>query len=224
MDAVISDCDGVIADSEPIHYAGFRDILAAQGVALTEQAYYERYLGFDDHDCLLAAGRDNGRDFTEDEIAEMTAGKTKIVQAEMHQSLKPMPGVAALFAALAEIGVPLGVCSGGLRTEVELATAGAGIGPMLEVLVCAEDVQAGKPDPEGYRLALQRLGERTGKDLDAARTVVLEDAPAGIEAASTFIPRALAVTTSYTADALAQADRVVASLDMVSPEDLVQLL
>lgn len=224
LDALISDCDGVIADSEPIHLAGFQEVLAEQGVELTHEAYYADYLGFDDHDCLLAAGRDNGRDFTEAEIAEMTAVKTEIVQAEMHRSLKPMPGVASLFAALAEAGVPLAVCSGGLRTEVELATSSAGIHPLLKTLVCAEDVQIGKPDPEGYRLALQQLVELTGKSLDPARTVVLEDSPAGIEAAKALGMKVLAVTTSYTADALTQADRIVASLEMVAPDDLAQLL
>ena len=224
LDAVISDCDGVIADSEPIHFACFRDVLARRGVELTERDYYDVYLGYDDHDVFMIVGRDTGRLFSEDDIAEMTAEKTVLVQQTMHESLQPMPGVGALFGALAEAGVPTAVCSGALREEVELATVNAGIRGGLAVLVCAEDVRKGKPDPEGYRLALTQLIEAVGRPLEAARTVVLEDSPAGIESAKALGMKVLAVTTSYPAEALTAADRIVASLADVTVDDLAALL
>ena len=224
LDAVISDCDGVIADSEPIHFACFRDVLARRDVELTEQAYCDKYLGFDDHDVFMIVGRDTGRSFNEDDIAELTAEKTALVQQTMHESLQSMPGVGSLFSALAKAGVPLAVCSGALREEVELATVNAGIRDWLAVLVCAEDVRKGKPDPEGYRLALTQLIEAVGQPLVAARTVVLEDSPAGIESAKALGMKVLAVTTSYPADALALADRIVASLADVDIDDLAGLL
>ena len=224
LDAVISDCDGVIADSEPIHFACFRDVLARRDVVLTERDYYDVYLGYDDHDVFMIVGRDTGRDFSEDDIAEMTAEKTVLVQQTMHESLQPMPGVGALFAALAEAGVPMAVCSGALREEVELATINAGIRDGLSVLVCAEDASKGKPDPEGYRLALAGLVETVGRPLEATRTVVLEDSPAGIESAKALGMKVLAVTTSYPAEALTTADRIVASLADVTVDDLAALV
>lgn len=224
LDALISDCDGVIADSEPIHLVCFQQVLAEQSVPLTEEAYYAHYLGFDDHDCLAAAGRDNGREFSEDDLAAMTAAKTKLVQRHMHEGLTTMPGVAALFQAVDAAGVPMAVCSGGLRTEVALSVKTAGILDLVETLVCAEDVRLGKPDPEGYALALQRLSDATGRPLAAAKTVVLEDSPAGIEAAKAVGMKVLAVATSYAPDALTGADRTVATLADVGVADLEALL
>ena len=60
MDAVIFDFDGVVVDSEPVHYNCFRKVLASVGVHLTREDYYDKYLGYDDHDCLLVAVRDAG--------------------------------------------------------------------------------------------------------------------------------------------------------------------
>ena len=224
MDALISDCDGVIVDSEPIHLAGFEQVLAERGVTLTRQAYYDRYLGFDDHDCFAAVGADNGRTFSQDEIAEMTAAKTRLVQKKMHADLQPMPGFSALVAALDQAGVPMAICSGGLRDEVELAAVTAGVRDVIETLVCAEDVQVGKPDPEGYRLALSELTKLVGRELQARRTVVLEDSPAGIAAAKALGMAVLAVASSYPPEALHQADRVVDSLANVTADDLEALL
>ena len=224
MDALISDCDGVIVDSEPIHLAGFQQILAEWGVTLTRQAYYDRYLGFDDHDCFAAVGADNGRTFGEGEIAEMTAAKTRLVQEKMHADLQPMPGFSPLVSALAQADVPMAICSGGLRDEVELAAVTAGVCDVIKTLVCAEDVRVGKPDPEGYRLALSRLTKLVGRELQARRTVVLEDSPAGIAAAKALGMAVLAVASSYPPEALHQADRVVDSLADVTADDLEALL
>src|SRR5947208_2637972 len=59
--ALIFDFDGVIADDEPLHLAAFQEALAAVGIALTREAYYARYLGFDDRDAVVEALRAAGR-------------------------------------------------------------------------------------------------------------------------------------------------------------------
>jgi sugar-phosphatase len=78
--------------------------------------------------------------------------------------------------------------------------------PVPDVMVCAEDVRAGKPDPEGYLLAAARLGH------DPAACVVIEDAPPGIEAARAGKIPSIGVAQTYPARALAAADLVVARL------------
>src|SRR6266478_1054819 len=59
--ALIFDFDGVIVDDEPLHLAAFQEALAAEGITLTREAYYARYLGFDDHDAVVEALREAGR-------------------------------------------------------------------------------------------------------------------------------------------------------------------
>src|SRR5690349_7598016 len=67
--AVVFDFDGVIADSEPLHFEGFRRVLARQGVALSKSEYYEKYLGFDDAGAFRAVLADHGQIFDEPRIA-----------------------------------------------------------------------------------------------------------------------------------------------------------
>lgn len=224
MDALITDFDGVVADSEPIHLRGFTVVLAEAGVALTSEDYYRKYLGFDDHDCFQAVGRDHGLEFTEDQIADMTADKTRMAKAIMAESIEPIPGIVELLAALAEADVPMAVCSGALRDEVELCSRAIGVWERFLTIVGAEDVAHGKPDPAGYAKALDQLREITHKPLQAHRCVVTEDSPAGIAAAKAIGMKVLAITTSYPADMLTQADLIVDSFHDVGLATMEELV
>lgn len=224
MDALIFDFDGVIVDSEPIHLMGFQRVLAEAGVDMTEADYYGRYLGFDDHDCFEAVSRDKGAGFTADRIRRMTAAKTAIVKEALGRSAQALPGAVALIRAAAEAGVPLAICSGALRDEIALASAAVGVGEAFEVVIAAEDVDRGKPDPQGYRRAVEALCERLARPIAPPRCVVVEDSPAGISAAKAAGTAVLGVTTSYPAAALAEADRITASLADVTLASLAELL
>jgi beta-phosphoglucomutase len=216
MDAVIFDFDGVVVDSEPVHFACFRQVLATVGVALTSRDYYDRYLGYDDHDCLLIAARHRGAELSERQIADLTAAKTALVQRAFRESIRPLPGAVALIRAIAAAGVPMAICSGALRDEIILAGRTVGVLDCFQAIVAAEDVKRGKPDPEGYLAARELLARAAGKDLSPRRCVVVEDSPAGIDAARAAGMKVLAVATSYRGDLLAKADRVVESLAEVT--------
>ena len=88
------------------------------------------------------------------------------------------------------------------------------------MIVSARDVARGKPDPEGYVKARRLLAQAVGRELAPARCIVVEDAPAGIEAAKAAGMRVLAVTTSYAPDHLAAADRIAGRLTDVTLRDL----
>lgn len=215
MDALIFDFDGVIVDSEPIHLQCFQKVLRTVGVSLTVEDYYGKYLGFDDHDCFVAVMRNNSVPYTEPQIAGMIDAKTRLVRRVYAESLQPLPGAVELVRAAADGRVPLAVCSGALREEIEQAAKAVGVLELFGVIIDARDVARGKPDPEGYKMALAKLRRTTGRDLNPARCVVIEDSPAGIDAAKAAGMKVLAVTNSYPADALARADRVVESLAQI---------
>jgi beta-phosphoglucomutase len=223
MDAVIFDFDGVIVDSEPVHFAGFAQVLRARGVELTWDDYRERYLGYDDHDCFLAVCADRGIALAPDEVAALTAAKTAIVRAVLAAAVEALPGAVDLIRGLHRDGVPLAICSGALRSEIEIAARRVGVLDRFAIVVAAEDVPAGKPDPAGYALALRRLRASSGRPLAAARSLAIEDSPAGIAAARGAGLHVLAVTTSYPAAALAAADAVAASLADVTVARLAAL-
>lgn len=223
VDALIFDFDGVVVDSEPIHLACYQQVLAEEGIALSREDYYGKYLGYDDRDCFLAVARDTGRRLHRP-LEALIAAKTVLVQQALRESTRALPGAVELIRAARAAGVPVAVCSGALRREIELASAAAGVLECFSVIVSAEDVPAGKPDPAGFRLAVERLGAAGGRAIRAGRCVAVEDSPAGIEAAQAAGLAVLAVTNSYPARALQAAQRVVGSLGEVALGDLEGLL
>lgn len=224
MQAMIFDFDGVIVNSEPIHLSGFQKVLTPLGIEMTEDAYYGKYLGLDDRDCLAAAAADAGRHLQADQIAELTAEKTRFVQQTYADSIAPMPGAVELIRAAHSAGVPLAICSGALRDEITLAAGTVGVLECFRAIVPAEDVRHGKPDPEGYLLARDRLVEAGGEEISPAGCIVVEDAPAGIDAAHGAGMKVLAVTHSYPRGALAAADRVVETLTGVTLQELDRIV
>ncbi len=224
MEALIFDFDGVVVDSEPIHLAGFQQVLSPLGADLSRDAYYSKYLGYDDYDCLAAVLDDHGIAYSESQLAELIAAKTHGVQKAMGESIQPLDGSVELIRLAAQADVPIAVCSGALRDEIHLAARAVGIWEHFTVVTSAEDVSCGKPSPEGYQLTLRRLAETGGSDLRAEKCIVVEDAPAGIEAAKAAGMKVLAVTNSYPAETLHAADRIVASLAEVTIASLDELL
>jgi HAD superfamily hydrolase (TIGR01509 family) len=219
LQAVIFDFDGVIVDSEPIHFAAFREVLAEQDVRLVEREYYARYVGFDDHDCFAAASADFGVPFSDLMIAKLVARKNRLVREMYRTRLKPLPGAVELLRAAAA-QVPVAICSGALRNEIELAAEAVGASQYVRLIVAAEDVADGKPHPEGYLKAMSALFAGVQAEGAAGRCVVIEDTPAGIAAGKAAGAFVLGVTNSFARDQLAQADRVVDSLATVTVDDL----
>jgi len=224
LDALIFDFDGVVVDSEPIHFATFRRVLASRGCELARNDYYTKYIGYDDHDAFVACFRDHGLTVEEAEVATMTAEKTAMVKKAFAESIKPLPGAVDLIRSATAAGISLAICSGALKQEITLAAEKVGVLDDFAVIVSAEDVRRSKPDAEGYRLALKMLSEATGRKIAPAKSLAIEDSPAGIEAAKTAGLKALAVTNSYAAGALKAADRVVDSLAGLGIKTLEELL
>lgn len=212
MDCLIFDFDGVIVDSEPMHLEGFQQVLAEVGIPLSREDYYTKYLGYDDHDCFATVLRDRGRPVDEAIIRELTTRKTRLVQQALERSIQPLPGARELILSASAAKLPLAICSGALRDEIHIAARAVGVDHCFATIVAARDVSAGKPDPQGYLLAIQRLRDITGRPLSAARSIVIEDSPAGIEAGKRAGMAVLAVATSYPPAQLATADRVVDDL------------
>jgi len=208
--AVLFDCDGVIADSEPVHLRAFQEVLAPLGITITPAEYLERYLGFDDRGVFTEALRIGGRPADPATIASLTAAKAVHFRRMLAAETRIYPGVTDLVRAFAD--VPLAVVSGALRDEIDVILRAAGIRDAFAVIVAAEDVRAGKPDPEGFTRALERLRGIAGA-IAPAECLVIEDSHAGLEAARRAGMRRLAVTNSYAAAELEPlADLVVATL------------
>ncbi|MHC4295137.1 MAG: HAD family hydrolase, partial [Planctomycetota bacterium] len=154
MDALIFDFDGVVVDSEPVHLMGFRKALQELGADLTREDYYGKYLGFDDHDCFAAVLREQKLNGDEALIARLTAVKTKIVQEAFAESIDPQAGAVELIRCAAHANIPLGICSGALREEIELAARCVGVLECLGTTVAAEAAAPRTPEPDSYQKPL----------------------------------------------------------------------
>ncbi|MBS3734079.1 MAG: HAD family phosphatase [Phycisphaerae bacterium] len=223
MDALIFDFDGVVVDSEPVHLASFQQVLGPAGIEMSQTVYYTKYLGFDDRDAIRVCAADQGVELSEAQVVALIEAKTRLVHELFSDGIAALPGVVKLIHEAHGADVPLGICSGALLAEIEQAARTVGVWDCFDVVIPAEDVSRGKPDPSGYELTRTRLAEARECPVAAERCVVVEDSPAGIEAAHAAGMRVLAVTNSYPADALAAAERIVASLQDVDLAALAEL-
>ncbi|HEX6904494.1 MAG TPA: HAD family phosphatase [Thermoanaerobaculia bacterium] len=225
--AVLFDFNGVLVDDEPIHLETIQKVLAEEGISLTGEEYYARYLGLDDRACFAAVLAAAGEPATVPRLMRLIARKSSYYQERIRRGGYPFfPGAAELVRALAARGTMLGVVSGALRDEVEGALRQAGLLNAFKVLVAAEDVTESKPDPQGYQRALEALNSvppLPERLLHPHEVLAVEDSPAGIAAAAEVGLATLAIAHSRPAGHLKMADAVAASLQEITPERLERL-
>jgi beta-phosphoglucomutase len=214
--ALIFDFNGIIVDDEPIHFELFKQVLAEEGIKLTEADYYARYLGFDDRGAFTAAYREHGRSLDEKLLTRLIDRKTIYYQSEIRSKVRIFPGVEKLVTTLVPV-LPLAVASGALRQEIETILSAAGLLKHFAVIISAEDVDHGKPEPEIFLKALARLNAQVedGHPIDAADCLVIEDSKEGIRGARRAGMKCLAVTNSHPMELLQEANAVVRSLEEV---------
>ncbi len=222
--ALLFDFNGILVDDEPLHFALFQRVLGEEGVALSHDDYFGRYLGFDDRDCFAAALAAAGAVCSSERVVRLIARKAAYYREETRREGYPIfPGAAELVREAAAAGLTLALVSGALRDEVAGGLEQAGIAALFKHLVTADDVLRGKPDPEGYALALAALNAEPplpARLIHPHECVAIEDSPAGLEAAAICGLRTLGVAQTYPASALVQADVVVERLEGFHLRDL----
>lgn len=226
LKAIVFDFDGVIADTERLHLAGFLHALAAWDIDVTEAEYFARYAGFDDRDAFRAMLVDHGKDVTDETVVSLIEAKANAFEELVRERARIFPGVSELILSLSAPAsgdsVALAVASGALRSEIELVLRLHDLLDAFPVIVSADDVARSKPDPETYRLALERLSAVHGT-IDVAAAVAIEDTRAGIASAEAAGLWTLGVTNTYAAEEL-PADWVVSTLEGVTRGSLEKLL
>jgi HAD superfamily hydrolase (TIGR01509 family) len=217
--AVIFDFDGVIANSEPLHFAAFRDVLAAEGVELTDHDYYARYLGYDDVGVFRAVSHERGLLWDLDRVSALVDRKAVLLEGLERGGSILFPGADQAIRRLAA-SLPLAIASGALRLEILRILDRAGLTQCFGAIVAAEDSPAGKPAPDPYLRAVDRLSAASGQRLAPAECVAVEDSHWGLESARAAGLRTVAITHTYPASALGAADLLIDHLDRLTIEEL----
>lgn len=210
--AIIFDFDGVIADTEPLHFAALQRVLAGIDITLTEAEYYADYLGFDDRGCFLAALRTHRRETSPALLGELMDRKAQAYLAAIRDHLAIFPGVRELVHDAAA-RVPLAIASGALRNEIELILEEAGLRKAFCHITSAEDVTRGKPAPDPFLHAMAGLNRQPAQPtLTPQDCLVIEDSLPGIRAARAAGMKVLAVANTHTVQDLGEADAITHSL------------
>ncbi len=221
--ATLFDYNGVLVDDEAVHFAAFRDTLRPLGIELGEATYWERYLGFDDVGAFRAILADAGRSTTSAEVQALVEAKGPLYLERARGGLRVFPGAAELVKRRAAHG-PVMIVSGALRHEIALGLEVLAVTEYVSGIVAAEDTRESKPDPEGYRIGVERVAARIGGEA-ARASLVIEDSLSGIAAAKSAGLCCLAVAHTYAADELgrAGADLVVETVAAITDDVLSQL-
>jgi len=196
---VLWDMDGTLVDSEEYHWLSWRDTMLTEGVSIT----HDQFLGTfgQRNDSILPQWLQAGA--SAECIQRVGDSKEVLYRKLVHEGhLEPLPGVMEWVQRLREQGWLQAVASSAPRKNIEVVLEVMGLTGFFEALVSAEDVTAGKPDPQVFQKGAERLG------VPASRCIVVEDAPQGVEAARRAGMRCIGVSRK----GLLAADVVVRSL------------
>lgn len=203
VQAVLWDLDGVIVDSGPYHLQAYRWLLAQRGIQLSDERYYTRLFGRRNWDIL----RDVLGPLPDGEVHALAEQKEAKFRELARGRITALPGAVDLLNRAHEAGLRQSIVSSTPRANIEMIVQSLAIEGCLDAIVGEEDSVRGKPDPQPFTTAADRLGVLYG------RCVVIEDAPEGIAAGKAAGMRTIGVATTRPPALLAQADLVVPSLE-----------
>lgn len=198
MKAIIFDMDGVLVDSMSYHAEAWEIVLKTEGINIDKKIIYELEgaNSWQVSDIIL---RQHGRIPTESEIQELSHKKLAIFEQIEH--VRPFDGVTELLEAL-KPKYKLAVVSGSNRKTVQ-TTLNTFFPGIFTVIVDGEETRIGKPSPEPYLRAIEKLA------IPKSHCLVIENAPLGIRSAKSADLRCIAITTSLDKECLKEADIVV---------------
>lgn len=211
--AILFDFDGVLVNSEMIHFLAFEKAGRDAGMVITQEQYFSEAIGFDDRGVWKQLAKAHNLSLDPATLLQLMAYKAQVLKDLIQQkTYSALPGVEALVRGLWR-NYPLAIVSGALREEIELMCDGIGLRDCFRVIVAAEDVSKGKPDPEGYLQACEELSRIHGKTIKPANALIFEDAPRVIERARKIGFQTVGVPTSYGHDDL-KADYATRSMQI----------
>lgn len=209
FNALIFDFNGLIVDDEAIHCELFQKVLAEEEITLTDNDYWNVYLGYDDKGLIKAVFERDKRKLTPKILKNLINKKSQLYFPALRKKLRFFPGVIEFIKKVKDT-YHLAVVSGALRAEVDFGLKQAGVDSFFPIIIAADDTRHGKPDPEGFVLALAQL-KKTNPEIRPETCLVLEDSHAGIEAAHRAGMKVVALPHTYTREELEDADYVVDS-------------
>ncbi len=212
--AVIFDLDGVMVDTAPYHFQAWQKALAEFGLQMTEEQFRATF-GMRNQEIIRTLF---GPGLPSEKVEEIGRRKDAIYRELVYRHLTPMPGLLRLIQDLKAKRFRIAVATSTSRANASLILKTLKLEHEITALVTEEDVENGKPDPEIFLKAAEKCMAQP------ENCVVIEDSPAGIQAAKAAGMKAIALTTTRPAEELREADLIVENLMVLTPEILESLL
>jgi beta-phosphoglucomutase len=209
--AIVFDFDGVLADTEPLHFRAYQEVLASVATTLTREEYYERLVGYNDEDCFRLIAQSRGWEPDESRIAALVADKGRVFEQVILDTDTLYAGAAGCVERMAA-EFPLGIASGALKHEILLTLRRARLDHHFRFIVGSGDTPKSKPAPDPYIRAAEKHG------LLPSECVAIEDSRWGLESARSAGLRTVGITHTYPAEQLGASDVVIKSLAEFTPE------
>ena len=212
--AVIWDMDGVIADTAIYHMKAWQYSFQKRGVVFTEDDFRRRF--GQRNDTIIRATL--GENTPQSEVDAIADEKEDDYRQRVRKNIRPLPGAIELIKSLRENGFRMAIASSAPLENIHLIIGGLGIENFFQAIVSGRDVKEGKPSPQIFLLAAEKLAVKP------KNCIVIEDAVAGVTAAKRAGMHCIAVTNTHPEELLAEADLIVSTLEMVSVSDVNKLL
>ncbi len=202
--------DGVLVDGEPLHFQAVNALLGEEGKSMSFETY-RPYMG------TKSGWSEMMRDLAlQKDPAHYQARYNELILDQYNTCSLPTSGSVPLVRSLEAAGVPIAVCSSSILPWVDACLSKMGILDAFDAIITGTDVEHGKPAPDIYLLAAERLG------IEPVACLAIEDAPAGIQSAAKSGMTVWAVRTEYTRGLeLPNADRILESLEDIAIEELI---
>jgi beta-phosphoglucomutase family hydrolase len=211
--ALIWDMDGTMVDTREAHWLAWKEILAAENYDLDWETFLKTF--GQRNDSILRSLL--GSDLPDADAIRIGDAKEQVFRDVLKKNgVQPLPGAEQLIDQAAAHGCPQAIVSSAPKKNITTILEVINRLDTFSVLVCAEDVSHGKPHPEGCLTASRKL------DVSPSKCIVLEDAPAGLEAARRAGMSCVGVLSTH--DHMDEADRIVSSLEELSLADIKTLI
>ncbi len=213
FEAVIWDLDGVIADTGIYHCRAWQEVFSKRGVSFTEEDFKSRF--GKRNDTIIRSVL--GESISPEELDIIAREKEETIRRLIAGNIKPLPGAIELLRSLKQHSLKMAIASSAPPENIQIIIQGLDIEDCFQAIAWGQEVDEGKPSPQIFWLAAQKLGGKPGN------CVVMEDAVVGVAAAKSAGMKCVAVTNSHPRNTLREADLIVDTLEAISIRDLAGL-
>ena len=211
--SVLWDMDGVLVDTGDFHYQAWKSALSEYGILLSYEKF-QSIFGMNNRSILQLF---YGEKFTEQLYEEIGNLKETYFRSAIKGHIRLLPGVLPLLKSIQQRKIPQAIASSAPQANIDAILSELALASYFQAIVSASEMP-GKPDPTVFLNAAELL------ECPPDRCIVVEDAPAGVEAARRAGMKCVAVTTTHQSDVLKYADLILDRLDEISVNDLIKLV